>query len=932
MIWDNFIAMSHNARLPLSWNEIRNRALIFSKEWALETSEDAEAKTFWDGFFNIFGISRRRVATFEEQVKISEGRAGYIDLLWKGKLLVEHKSRGKDLDRAFSQAKDYFPGLKERDLPRYILVSDFARFRLYDLESDEINEFPLEDLYKKVNLFGFIAGYESRSFGEEDPVNLEAAKLLGKLHDLLRNIGYEGHPLELFLVRILFCLFADDSRIFEPGIFSEYIDIRTAEDGSNLGPLLAQLFEALNTPVDKRLKNLDEQVAAFPYVDGRLFEDTLPLSAFDGKMRETLLDCCKPNWASISPAIFGSLFQSIMAKDARRSLGAHYTSESNILKALCPLFLDSLKNEFNRIKKDLKKLEEFHKKLAGIRILDPACGCGNFLVIAYRELRLLELEVLRTLYKKKDTAFLDIDQIVHVDVDQCYGIEIEDFPAQIAQVALWLTDHQMNQKVSVEFGKYFDRLPLRKAPKIVHGNALKLDWREIVKPDDLSYIVGNPPFVGKAFQSMEQKAEMNIVFNGMNSAGVLDYVACWFKKSVEYMAMNPSIRAALVSTNSITQGEQVGVLWPNLLKRNVRINFAHRSFQWSSEAPGKSAVHCVIIGFALQDEKEKWIFDYETPKSEPHAIKAQNINPYLVDAADVVLEKRRAPICEAPALVFGSMPNDGGNLLLSSEEKRDLIKREPKASRWIRRLVGSDEFINNIDRYCLWLADISPNELRAMPAIMERAAAVRKHRLESKRETTRKLAATPTLFGEIRQPKSGKYLLIPSVSSENRDFIPIGFMSNRIISTNLNLIIPRASLYHFGVLCSTMHMAWVRGVCGRLGNGYRYSAEIVYNNFPWPTPSAKHKQAIEKAAQRVLDARLKYPNSTLADLYDPISMPPALAKAHQALDKAVDASYRRNGFSTDAKRLAYLFNLYREITDNTPLFKVNSEAKLKRRT
>lgn len=922
--------MRYHNRSPLSWNEIRNRALEFSKEWAEETSEDAEGKSFWDGFFNVFGISRRRVATFEKPVRVSDEKTGYIDLLWKGLLLVEHKSRGKDLDRAFQQAKDYFPGLKERDLPRYILVSDFARFRLYDLENDETHEFTLEDLVKQIRRFGFIAGYEPRSFGEEDPVNIKAAELLGKLHDLLKEVGYKGHHLELFLVRLLFCLFADDSGIFERGIFHDFLDQRTAEDGSNLGPMLAQLFETLNTPSEKRLKNLDEQIAAFPYINGRLFEDTLPLAAFDRKMRETLLDCCATNWERISPAIFGSLFQSIMDLDARRSLGAHYTSETNILKALGPLFLDSLRAEFDRIKRDAKKLEEFHKKLVQVRVLDPACGCGNFLVVAYRELRLIELEVLRALYHKKKTSFLDVEHIVRVNVDQFYGIEIEDFPIQIAYVALWLTDHQMNQKVSLEFGQYFARLPLRKAPNIVHGNALRLDWKEILKPNDFSYIVGNPPFIGKAYQNDEQKADLNDLFKGLKGGGVLDYVAGWYKKTAEYLRMKPFLSAAFVSTNSITQGEQAGILWPHLLQQGLRINFAHRTFQWSSEAPGKSAVHCVIIGFAWHDEKAKWIFDYETPTAAPHVIKAKNINPYLVDAPDLTLDKRRHPICPVPPIVFGSMPNDGGHLLLSADEKADLVKREPQAARWIRKILGADEFLNNIERWCLWMGGITPQELKAMPAVLERVEAVRKHRLESRRTTTRELASRPTLFGEIRHPSSGNYLLIPRVSSELRSFIPVGFLSSKKISTDANLIIPRAGLYHFGVLSSTMHMAWVRSVCGRLENRYRYSAEIVYNNFPWPAPTLKSKQRIEKAARAVLEARSQYPKSSLAELYDPVIMPPELVKAHKNLDKAVDLAYRRNNFTNDARRVAFLFALYQELTDKEPLFRTKKSPKKKR--
>jgi hypothetical protein len=467
--------------MPLSWTDIRSNAIAFSREWKGESSEDAEAKSFWDAFFKVFGISRHRVGSFEKPVKKSDGKGGYIDFLWKGVVLVEHKSRGLDLDRAYRQATDYFYGLKERDLPRYIIVSDFARIRLYDLDSGgDPAEFPLEDLYKNIRLFGFIAGYQTQKIKPQDPVNIEAAEKLGKLHDLLKDAGFSGHPLELFLVRVLFCLFAEDNAIFERQQFREWIEKRTSEDGSDLGPLLAQLFQVLNQPPDARQRNLDEHLAEFRYINGKLFEEPLPLAALDRRMRDVILDCSSLDWARISPAIFGALFQSIMDKSARRNLGAHYTSETNILKALQPLFLDSLRAEFERVRRDSKRLGEFHEKLRTTRILDPACGCGNFLVIAYRELRLLELDVLRETFKHTQEAQLDVRSIVFVDVDQFYGIEIEEFPAQIAQVALWMTDHQMNQLVSAEFGKYFARLPLVKAPSIVHGNALELDWTSAI--------------------------------------------------------------------------------------------------------------------------------------------------------------------------------------------------------------------------------------------------------------------------------------------------------------------------------------------------------------------------------------------------------------------------------------------------------------------
>ena len=901
--------------MPLSWNEIRNNALAFTKEWADETSEDAEAKSFWDGFFEVFGIRRRRVASFEKPVHKGDGTGGFIDLLWKGVLLVEHKSRGKDLDRAAKQAFDYFPGLKERDLPRYVLVSDFARFRLYDLDEGTQTDFPLAQLNKHVRLFGFIAGYQSRSFGKEDSVNIRAAEKLGRLHDLLKASGYDGHQLEVLLVRLLFCVFAEDTGIFERRQFADWIEQRTGEDGADLGPLLSHLFEVLDTPPARRQSSLDEQLAAFPYVNGKLFAETLRAASFTRAMRETLLDCTALDWSQISPAIFGSLFQSIMDARARRDLGAHYTRETNIRKALAPLLLGALRAEFEKIRGaagNARRLVEFHEKLAAIRVLDPACGCGNFLVVAYQELRLLELDVLRELHRNKDTGFLDVGSILRVDVDQFYGIEIEEFPAQIAQVALWLTDHQMNMKVSDEFGQYFVRLPLKKAASIVIGNALALDWASLVDPDRLSYIVGNPPFRGKQYQDSNQKAELAAVFAGVKGAGVLDYVTAWHRKATDYMAANPAIRTAFVSTNSITQGEQVGILWGDLFSRGVKIHFAHRTFQWSSEARGRAAVHCVIIGFGLHGRSDKIIFDYDTPQSEPHAMKASNINPYLVEGGDLALQNRRQPICSVLPCGFGSMPNDGGHLLLTKQEMDALVAQEPGAAAWIRPFLGSEEFINGIGRWCVWLVGISPEQLRAMPAVLARVEAVRKQRGKSTRPTTRALADTPTLFGEDRQP-SHPYIGIPKTSSERRQFIPIGFLGPETIASTELFTIEGGGLFHFGILQSTMHMAWVRAVCGRLKSDYRYSAGIVYNNFPWPSPSESQRRAIEQAAEAVLAARALYPTATLADLYDPLTMPPELTAAHRKLDKAVDAAYGKTSFATEAERVAFLFRLYQRL-------------------
>ncbi len=918
--------------MPLSWNEIRDRAIKFSREWEHETSEDAEAKSFWDAFFDVFGISRRRIASFEHPVKKSDGKGGFIDLLWKGMLIVEHKSRGKDLDRAVKQATDYFPGLKDRDLPKYVLVSDFARFRLFDLEAEtEPVEFALKDLHKHVRRFGFITGYQVRAFKDQDPANIKAAERMGKLHDALKASGYEGHALEVLLVRLLFCLFAEDTGIFERRQFQDFIEQRTNEDGSDLGAQLTALFQTLNTLETKRLKTLDEQQAAFPYVNGKLFAETLPMAAFNAKQREVLLDAAGLDWSLISPAIFGALFQSIMDEKARRNLGAHYTSEKNILKLIHPLFLDELRAEFEKIKSNRNKLHDFHEKLARLTFLDPACGCGNFLVVAYRELRLLELDVITTQFDKELASgqITDPRLLIKCNVDQFYGIEIEEFPAQISQLAMWLVDHQMNLRVQEAFGNRFVRLPLEKSANIVHGNALRLDWNEVVPAKDLNYILGNPPFVGAKMMSVEQRNELLRVSGKLKNAGLLDFVCAWYLKSANYVGSHP-IRSAFVSTNSITQGEQVGVLWGEMLAKGFHIFFAHRTFQWNNEGRGIAAVHCIIVGFARSPTGTKRLFEYEHPKADAHELLVTNINPYLVDAADIFLINRSKPIGSTPEIGIGNKPIDGGYYLFTDDEKSAFLVKEPKAESWFRRWLGADEFINGWQRWCLFVRDMPPETLRAMPHVLSVVENVRNFRLgkiPAKRHSPDKepkvgssalqLAVTPTRF-HVENFPIDNFLLIPRVSSERRQFIPVGFVEKNTLVSDSVLISRNATVFHFGIMTSAMHMAWVRAVCGRLESRYRYSAGIVYNNFPWPEPSDKQREAIEQAAQGVLDARALFPDATLADLYDPLTMPSALVKAHQTLDRFVDAAYGKRAFKTDAERVAFLFERYQELTSLLP--------------
>jgi hypothetical protein len=913
--------------MPLSWNEIKSRAIAFQKEWEGETSEKAESQSFWNDFFNVFGISRRRVGSFEQPIKKADNKQGFIDFLWKGTILVEHKSRGKDLEKATQQAKDYFPNLKEHELPRYILVSDFQRFKLYDLDSGNESEFELTDFADHVHLFDFIAGYEKRVYKDEDPVNIQAAELMGKLHDRLKEIGYTGHDLEVYLVRILFCLFADDTNIFNKGIFWEYLDRHTKEDGSDLAMHIAFIFQVLNTPEDKRLKNTDENLLQFPYVNGKLFEERLRFAAFDTKMREMLLEACAFDWGKISPAIFGSMFQAVMNPKERRNLGAHYTSEKNIQKLIKPLFLDDLYSEFEKIKSNRNKLQEFHQRIANLYFLDPACGCGNFLIITYRELRDLEILVLKEL-NKSGQLWTNVSEIIQVDVDQFAGIEYDEFAVRIAEVAMWLIDHQMNIKVSNEFGQYFVRLPLKKAAKIVHNNSLRIDWETVVKKDQLNFILGNPPFIGSKMMDETQRQDLLSVFKEAKGAGVMDYVSTWYIKAAE-LIQHSNIKVAFVSTNSISQGEQVGILWNILFNSyHIKIHFAHRTFKWSNEAKKNAAVYCVIIGFANFDISEKRLFEYEDIKGEPLEIKAKNINPYLIDGNDLVILKRSNPISNIPEIKFGNQPIDGGNLIIETREELNNFLREKDVSKFIRKYIGSYEFINRVDRWCLWLDKISPDEIKKHPKIYDRVQKVRDFRLESKRKVTRDLATFPTKFAFISHVET-EYVIIPSVSSENRKYIPIGFLPADIITSNLCLIIPYATLYHFGILTSEMHMTWVKYTCGRLKSDYRYSNTIVYNNYPFPENiTDKQKQKLETCAQKVLDTRAKYPDSSLADLYDRLTMPPDLTKAHQNLDKAVDLCYRPQPFVSELNRIEFLFNLYENLT--APLLKTEKKKRTKK--
>ena len=911
----------------LSLNEKRARAAKFADEWKDAGYERGESQTFYNEFFEIFGIKRRRMATFEQPVKKLNKQFGFIDLFWKGTLLVEQKSAGRDLTKAKQQAFDYFPGLKEEDLPRFVLACDFQTFNLYDLDTKQEWKFGLQELPQKVQLFPFMDGGVQTNFQVEDKVSIKASELVGDLHDALKESGYVGHDLERFLVRLVFCMFADDTGIFEKSILTEYVETRTGVDGTDLGPKLTKLFEVLNTNPDNRQKSLDEDLAQFPYVNGQLFAEQLKLPDFNSIMRDLLLKACKYDWAPVSPAIFGSLFQSVMDKKKRRAIGAHYTNEANIMKVIGPLFLDGLKDELKRLKarKDnsrAKALAEFQERLSKLTFFDPACGCGNFLVITYREIRALETETIIEIKDNPDVRDLFASSFSKVDVDQFYGIEIEEFPALIAEIAMWMMDHIMNVQLSNALGEYRPRIPLKKSPKIVHADALEIDWATVLKPKDCSYVFGNPPFIGAKLQSDAQRAQTHRISNFGKKKGTLDFVCNWFLKAGAFVNASANAPAiGFVATNSISQGEQVAQLWPLLFDLyKLEIAFAHRTFAWGSEAKGKANVHVVIVGLAKATSvsTEKRLFDYTDIKGDPIEAKVKAISPYLFDAgmlADkgtVVRAVLRSPD-NMPPLVFGSMPNDGGHLILDSSQADAIILADPNAKKFIREFIGADDLVNGDHRKCLWLSEAKPQEIRGHNQLLSHVEAVQKYRLASTRKATRRLATTPSLFGEIRH--TGKpQVIIPRVSSENREYVPIGHFGADAIAGDTCIFMADAKHYHFSLITSRMHMSWLRYIGGRLKSDYRYSIGIVYNPFPWPDLDDAKKAKLEKLGQAILHARLNHPTSTMADLYDPRAMPPDLRKAHEANDKAVDQLYRGAAFASDRERVEFLLARYEAIT------------------
>ena len=914
--------------MRLSWNQIAVNAKEFSDEWKDARYEKSDTQSFYNDFFGVFGVKRRRVATFEQRVKKLDNSDGYIDLFWTGTLLVEQKSEGRDLEAAYDQAGDYFDALEPSECPRYIMVSDFQTFELHDLDERTVLKFDLADLHKHVQSFGFVVGVTKRTFRDQDPVNIEAAELVAEFHDTLKAAGYTGHELEQYLVRLVFCLFADDTGIFdERGQFETFIEDRTSPDGSDLGPWIAQVFQVLNMPMDQRPHNLDTDLESLPYVNGDLFSEPLQMPSYDADMRQALLDVCAFDWSDISPAIFGALFQTVMDPAERRAQGAHYTTEQNILKVIEPLFLNDLRDELDAILKRrdrgrLSALTTFQQKLADIRILDPACGCGNFLVIAYRELRRLEIEVIlakRQMVAGSGQQELAADTASMVNVDQFYGIEILEFPVRVAEAAMWMMDHVMNNELSLELGEVRVRIPLQVSPSIAHVDALQTEWGTLLPADECTYVIGNPPFVGVRMQAPDQRAQVKRIANLGGRAGTLDYAAAWFIKASEYASAG-NATVGLVATNSLTQGEQVAQLWTKLFDDyDIDIYFAHRTFPWGSDARGKAHVHVVIVGFGPQAKapNRRLLFTYTDSDSDASETSHATITPYLTSGDGLanprlMIANQRQRSDERPQLIIGSKPVDGGYYLFDYDESEDFLSMEPTAKRFLFPFIGAREFLRGHQRWILALHSASPKDLARMPHVQERIAAVKDFRLASRSRETNDIADTPMSY-HVNVIPDAPFLVVPKSSSQTREYLPMDWSEPPTVPGDAVFVLQDATLRDFAVLTSAMHMAWLRLAGGRLKSDYRYSIGTVYNTFPLPagllTDDLDTSQA-EQLAQEVLDARDNYAEATLAELYNPLIMPADLKRAHRRLDQAVDRLYRHKKFESERERVEHLLRMY----------------------
>lgn len=846
--------------------QLQTAAQNFADYYKNQTDERREKDTFWNEFFAIFGIDRKNVAHFEYAVKDPSNNTQFVDVFWEGIFLAEHKSANKNLAKAKEQAERYLQEIertKPSALPEYYAVSDFAHFHLYRRVPEEGVEnqwqFPLEALpeYITRGVFDFMFGIEAKVRQIQEEANIQAAAAIGRLHDALQEEGiYEEHELRLFITRLLFLFFADDSAVFQRNyLFQDFLE--GCKEANTLGDKLNQLFEFLNTPDQKRSKTQSEKFKGFEYVNGGLFKERLRTFDFTAKQHRALIDCGNFDWRNISPEIFGTLFQSVMDAQERREAGAHYTEAANIDKVINGLFLENLRAEFEAVKAlkrdKAKKLAAFYQKIQNLQFLDPACGCGNFLIVAYDRIRALEDDIIAEALKDRAGGLFDSPS-VQCRLKQFHGIEIDEFAVLIARTAMWLKNHQCNIRTQIRFDGEVacHTLPLEDAAEIIHANSLRTPWQAA------DYIFGNPPFIGSTYQTKEQKNDLESICGHIKGYGLLDYVCNWYVRAAGIMAQNPRVRTAFVSTNSICQGQQVEILWGSLLNQGIEINFAHRTFQWTSQAAGKAAVHCIIVGFSRKPQTSsengganasensalpKYLYDYPDIKGEPVKHAVSNINPYLIDAPDLIIAKRKTQISGEIEMLYGNKPTDGGNLILSTDEKDTLIVDEPLAKQYIRPFIGAEEFLNGKARWCLWFHDVADvkrnNDLKKMPKVRTRIQAVKAMREASSKAATQKKAATPWLFDEIRLPSEGNYLIIPSTSSERRHFVPIDYVSHIMINSNANFTLPNATLFHFGILSSTMHNAFMRTVAGRLESRYRYSNTVVYNNFPFPESCRK---------------------------------------------------------------------------------------------
>ena len=880
--------------LVVSPQTLQDRARRFAETFHDESYEKGETSTFYNDFFDIFERSRRDVARYEHQVKNLQGNTAFIDLFWPGVLLVEQKSTGKDLKVAMEQAEEYYETLSVREKPRYILACDFQTWHLLDLDSKTDHKFDLADLPDNIHLFHFMQVNDEEQL-PTDPVSIEASYKMALLHDALKENRYNQSDMEYLLTRITFCLFADYVDIFKPGIFWNYINKDQKAGATELGGKLVKLFDTLNRDDQDREKNLPDELKEFPYVNGDLFGTRITIPNFDLKSRTLLFEAAKFDWSKISPAIFGSLFQSTMSGAERRSTGAHYTPEENIMKVINPLFLDELQVEFETICKKTnrrKALEAFQDKLAKLTFFDPACGAGNFLIIAYREIRRLETEVIKRM-RTRDKS-LNALLLSKVDVDQFYGIEINPFSAKIAETSMWMMDHMMNRELGDALGNVYARIPIKKSPKIMCGDALEINWNDVLDSVKCSYVLGNPPFGGSKKTSKLQKKQL------LKTTGktTLDYVCCWFAKAAEYAAHYT--RVGLVSTNSTTHGEQVGLFWPLLERHGMVMDFAYTTFAWDSDTRGKAHVHVVILGFCKDNKRAKRLFLNDVEHNPAY------ISPYLLgmSSKSPIVNTSTKALNGLPMMRLGTMPIDGGNYTFTKQEKEEFLRVEPRAAKYFRPYINADEFINGRQRWILFLRDTDPADMRRMPHVMERVRIVESMRKSSSREATRSLP--PTEF-DLDVIPDAPFLVIPRVSSETRDYVPIGYLKPPMIPSDATLVVEHASIGLFGLLISRMHMVWLDGIGGKLTSRYRYSKGIVYNTFPVPDGNL---DALETYAKDVLNARKKHPNSTLADLYDRRAMPSELRRAHRALDRKVDRMYRSSGFKSDQERLGCLLELY----------------------